>query len=220
MSSRLIIRFVSKLKSFHYNSPSSSHDKICRAFIISSNQYGSFRPTCLPSPLLYRSDSLFSNSDFTFNNEQMTVTTDYGTTSRRSTDVSPNQQENTNNTSLLEHYLKTYNPLQIDLTNTNERIVKNTSYEEAPSDTDTRPITNCYALNCTSKRKSYHGERYTRLKEQDNCSATMSIADERLSECSTKLTCIGLPVVMITDCSDSQRLHTDIIELNDEEKDK
>jgi hypothetical protein len=48
----------------------------------------------------------------------------------------------------------------------------------------------------------------------------MSIADDRLSECSTKLTSITLPMLMVTDCSDSQRLHTDIIELNDDEKDK
>jgi len=56
-----------------------------------------------------------------------------------------------------------------------------------------------------------------RLKEQENCSATMSIVDDRLSECSTKLTSTTLPVVMVTDCSNSQRLHTDIIEMNEEE---
>jgi hypothetical protein len=217
MSSRLIIRFISNLKYFHfsYDSPSTSNDKICRAFVISANQYGSFRPTHIPSPLLYRSDSLFSNSDFILNTEQ--------TTSQQS--LNNISQIKTNNKSLLEHYLKTYNPLRIDLTNINDgtittSIVKDTSYEEAPSDTDTRPIANCYALNCTNKQKFYHGGRYVRLKEQENCSATMSIADDRLSECSTKLTSITLPMLMVTDCSDSQRLHTDIIELNDDEKDK
>lgn len=48
----------------------------------------------------------------------------------------------------------------------------------------------------------------------------MSITDDRVSECSTKLTSITLPTLMVTDCSNSQRLHTDIIELNEDEKDK
>lgn len=218
MSSRLIIRFISNLKHFHFNydSPSASNDKICRAFVISSNHYGSFRPTHIPSPLIYRSDSLFSNSDFLVNTEQ--------TTSERSS-LNNISQTKTNNTSLLEHYLKTYNPLKIDLTNLNGNavrtsVVKDISYEEVPSDTGTRPIANCYALNCTNKQKLYHGERYTRLKEQENCSATMSTADDRLSDCSTKLTSITLPTLMVTDCSNSQRLHTEIIELNEDEKDK
>jgi len=217
MSSRLILRFISNIKHirFHYDSPSSSDDKICRAFVISSHQYGSFRPTYIPSPLLPRSDSLFSNNDLLLNNEQ--------TISQQSLNTLP--QAKANNTSLLEHYLKTYNPLQIDLKNTNEKTVtssnvKDVSYEEVLSDIDTRPIANCYAFHCTNKRKIYHGERYTRLKEEENCSATMSVADDRLSECSTKLTSITLPIVMVTDCSDSQRLHTDIIELNDDDDDK
>jgi hypothetical protein len=217
MSSRLIIRFLSNIKQFplHYDSPSTSNDKICRAFVISSNQYGSFRPAHVPSPLLYRSDSLFSANDFILNNEQ--------TTSQQS--LHTNSPSNTQNSSLLEHYLTTYNPLRIDLTNPNEgtvitSIVKHPTYEEAPSDTDTRPIANCYAFNCTNKQKFYHGRQYARLKEQENCSATMSIADDRLSDCSTKLTSITLPIVMVTDCSDTQRLHTDIIELDEDEKDK
>jgi hypothetical protein len=212
MSSRLFIRFISNLKHFRfkYDTPSTSNDKICRAFVITTNQYGSFRPTHIPSPLLYRSDSLFSTNDFMIKKEQT---------------LHKNSTSKTNNTSLLEHYLQTYNPLQIDLTNANEgtiktSIVKDINYEEAPSDTDTRPIPNCYALNCTNKQKLYHGRQYARLKEPDNCSATMSIVDDRLSECSTKLTSITLPIVMVTDCSDTQRLHTDIIELNEDEKDK
>jgi hypothetical protein len=214
MSSRLILRLISNFKylPFYYDSPPISNDKICRAFVISANQYGSFRPTYIPSPLLYRSDSLFSNSDFQVNTEQ--------TTSQQSL----NMISSTNKTSLLEHYLKTYNPLKIDLTNINEStvvtsIVKDIYVEEAPSDTDTRPLTNCYALNCTNKQKIYHGGRYVRLNEQENCSATMSIVDDRLSDCSTKLTSVTLPMVMVTDCSDSQRLHTDIIELNEDMKD-
>jgi hypothetical protein len=45
----------------------------------------------------------------------------------------------------------------------------------------------------------------------------MSSIDHRLSECSTKLTSAILPIVMITDCSDSRRLHTEIIEMNEDE---
>jgi hypothetical protein len=127
----------------------------------------------------------------------------------------------TNKTSLLEHYLKTYNPLKIDLNNTvTTSIVKDIVVEDAPSDTDTRPISNCYALNCTNKQKIFHGGRYVRLHEQENFSTKMSIIDDRLSDCSTKLTSVTLPMVMVTDCSDSQRLHTDIIELNEDKKDK
>jgi hypothetical protein len=126
------------------------------------------------------------------------------------------QQSKTN---LLEHYLKTYNPLQIDLTNTNKETLtvsnnKDTSYEELTSETDSHPLDSCYPLHCTNKQKLCQTIRYTRLQEQENCSATI---DDRLSECSTKLTTMTLPVVMITDCSDSQRLHTDIIEMNEEE---
>lgn len=131
----------------------------------------------------------------------------------------------TNNKSLLEHYLQTYNPLKIDLTNVNQgtvstSIAKHIVSEETLSDTDTRPIANCYALNCTNKQIFSHGGRYVRLKEQENYSATVSLADERLSECSTKLTSIALPLVMITDCSDSQRIHTEIVEFNDDETNK
>ncbi len=207
MSSRLIIRLISNVKPFpfYYDSPSISNEKICRAFIISSNQYGSFRPTYIPSPLLYRSDSLFST-----NTEQ--------TTSQQSLNMI---SSTTNKTSLLEHYLKTYNPLKIDLNNTvTTSIVKDIVVEDAPSDTDTRPISNCYALNCTNKQKIFHGGRYVRLHEQENFSTKMSIIDDRLSDCSTKLTSVTLPMVMVTDCSDSQRLHTDIIELNEDKKDK
>ena len=125
----------------------------------------------------------------------------------------------------MEHYLKSYNPLRIDLTNVNNgtvktSIVKPISHsEEAISDTDTRPMRNCYPLNCTNKQKIYRGGRYVRLEEQENCSATRSILDDRLSDCSTKLTSITLSTLMVTDCSDHQRLHTDIIELNEDEKD-
>ncbi|CAF1308743.1 unnamed protein product [Adineta steineri] len=201
ISSRLILKFLSNLKRFHfhYDSPSTSNDKICRAFVISSHHYGSFRPTHVPSPLLYRSDSLFSNNEPILNDKQPI-------------------QTKTNNNSLLEHYLETYNPLKIDFKD--ETIstsdIKDLSYEQAQSDTDTRPITNCYAFTCTNKRKTHQGEQYTRLKE-DNCSATMSAIDDRLSECSTKLTSTTLPILMVTDCSNSQRLHTDIIELDDDD---
>ena len=130
-----------------------------------------------------------------------------------------------NNTSLLEHYLTTYNPLKIDLTNINEgtvstSIAKQNPSVKAPSDTGTRPMRNCYTFNCTNKQRVYHGGRYVRLQEPENCSAVPSLIDDRSSDCSTKLTSITLPMVMVTDCSDRQRLHTDIIELYEDEKDK
>jgi hypothetical protein len=114
-------------------------------------------------------------------------------------------------TSLLEHYLRTYNPLQIDLINTNEESITPSKVkdEEIPNEIDTHTKDNCYLLYCTNKQTT----RYARVKEQENCSAV----DDRLSECSTKLTSTVLPIVMITDCSDSQRLHTDIIEMNEDE---
>lgn len=206
MSSRLMIRLLSNFKYFssYSHSPSSSNEKISRAFIISPHQYGSFRLTHIPSPLLNRSDSLFSRNDFQIHSEQSSTNTQI---------------------SLLEHYLKSYNPLRIDLTNVNDGTVKTSIVkpispsEGAISDTDTRPMRNCYPLNCTNKQKIYRGGRYVRLEEQENCSATRSILDDRLSDCSTKLTCITLPTLMVTDCSDHQRLHTDIIELNEDEKD-
>jgi hypothetical protein len=211
MSSRLVLRFLSNFKRLHlhYDSPSTSNDKICRAFVISSHHYGSFRPTHGPSPLLPRSDSLFST------NQEQTI-------SRQT--LSSVSQANANQTSLLEHYLKTYNPLKIDLKAPTEQPIvistmTSTINDQAQSDTDTRPISNCYAFHCTNQRKVYHGERYSRLKEEP-CSATASTADDRLSECSTKLTSTTLPIVMVTDCSDSQHLHTDIIELDDHGKEK
>lgn len=207
MSSRLIIRFISNFKYFPFTSsesPSASNEKISRAFIISPHQYGSFRPRHFPSPLLNRSDSLFSHSDF-------------------QVPTKPSSTSNNNQTSLLEHYLKSYNPLQIDLTNVHDGTVKTSivQREQTPmSDTDTQPIRNCYALNCTNKQKVYLGGRYVRLEEQENSSViTRSILDDRLSDCSTKLSNITLPTLMITDCSDQQRLHTQIIELNEEKKD-
>lgn len=162
--------------------------------------------------MLYRSDSLFSNCDFVLTNQE----------ALHQTDSQPN--ENTNN-SLLEYYLKTYNPLKIDLTDKNQditttSIIQDQIFEEAPSDTDTRPIDNCYSLSCSSKRKIYNGRNYTRLKESENCSVTMSTGDDQLSECSTKLTSVGLPTLMITDCSNTHRPHTDIIELDEDENEK
>lgn len=123
-------------------------------------------------------------------------------------------------TSLLEHYLRTYNPLEIDhnetITASNVKVISN---EEIPSETDTYPVDNCYSIYCTNKQRSYQSKRYARLKEQENCSAIISMDDDRLSECSTKLTNNTiLPIVMVTDCSNSKRLHTDIIEMNEEEE--
>jgi hypothetical protein len=150
-------------------------------------------------------------------NEKIQTFSNYGTINL-TINLIDNLQYQQTKTSLLEHYLKTYNPLQINLTNTNdEKIipiedVKVTLYKEIPSETDTQPIDNCYPIYCTNKQRLY-----TRLKEEENCSATISMIDDHLSECSTKLTSMTLPVVMVTDCSNSQRLHTDIIEMNEEE---
>lgn len=213
MSSRLIVRLVSNFKYFPFpsasESPSASNEKISRAFIISPHQYGSFRPRHIPSPLLNRSDSLFSHSDFQVPTKSSSSTTTTTTT---------------NQISLLEHYLQSYNPLKIDLTNIHDGTVKTSIVQPMPalSDTDTQPIRNCYALICTNKQQKiiHGGRRYVRLEEQENCSTTRSILlDDHLSECSTKLSNITLPTLMITDCSDQQRLHTQIIELNEEKKD-
>jgi hypothetical protein len=125
--------------------------------------------------------------------------------------------------SLLQHYLTTYNPLQIDLSNpSRESIatssVKITSTEEIASETDTQPLDNCYPLHCANKQRLFGKGRYVRLQELENCSAMHSTTEDRLSECSTRLTSATLPVVMVTDCSDRHRLHTDIIEMNEEEE--
>ena len=162
---------------------------VCKTFVISS---GSFRPI----QTLHRSDSLFSNINFAVD----TPVSNYGTI-----DLIENYDYQQSKLKLIEHYLKTYNPLQIDIIPTSN--VKIISSEEKHSETDTHTIDNCYSLHCTNKQT---GE-YTRLKEQTDCSATIS-----LSECTS--TTIIVPIVMVTDCSNSQRLHTDIIEINDEQE--
>ncbi len=187
---------------------------VCQAFVISSNQYGSFRPI----QSLDYIDSRFPNNNSTLTNKQITT---FANNEIIHLTINENFLYQQSKTNLLEHYLKTYNPLQIDLTDTNKETMtvsnnKNTSYEELTSETDSHPLDSCYPLNCTNKQKLYQTKRYTRLQEQENSSATIIITDDRLSECSTKLTTMILPVVMITDCSDSQRLHTDIIEMNEE----
>jgi len=194
---------------------------MCQTFVISSNHYGSFRPI----QSLYRQDSLFSNSDFALANERIKEISNYKTvnlTINHYSTIIDKLQYQQSKASLLEHYLKTYNPLQIDLTNNDEETIttsdaKVTSYEAIPSETDTHLVDNCYPLNCTNKQKLHQTRRYARLKEQENCSATISLVDDRLSECSTKLTSATLPVIMVTDCSNSHRLHIDIIEMNEEE---
>ena len=222
------MRYLKQLR-FHYDSPSTSNEKICRAFVISSHQYGSFRPANQPSPLLYRSDSFFSHGDYLITSEQRTTTTDGGTSSPPSLHGDPTEEQtgssSPKNTSLLEQYLQSYNPLQIDLINRRRPSDASVSIsiieeeEEEASETDTRPIAHCYPFSCTSQRKLHQGERYTRLKELDPGSARPSIDDDRLSDCSTRLTSVTIPIMMVTDCSDSRRLHTEIIEFDDEAKD-
>ncbi|CAF1073098.1 unnamed protein product [Adineta steineri] len=216
---RLIIRLLSNLKRSHLKI--SSNNKVCQAFVISSNQYGSFRG----KQSITRSNSLISNEHFILANKQVADFSNceiVNLTINHYSNIIENSQYQQTKTHLLEHYLTTYNPLQIDLNKTDKETIttsniKGITYEEIPSETDTQPIDNCYPLHCTNKHRLYRTGRYVRLKEQENCSATMSITDDHLSECSTKLTSIVLPTVMITDCSDSKRLHTDIIEMNEEE---
>lgn len=160
------------------------------------SQYGSIRP--LQSEP-YRFDSTCSHKNFLLNNQTINLTI--------------NPQNEHLKTILLEHYLKTYNPLDVNLNDTNKQTitkenVKAVSYDDISSDTND----NCYPIYCTNKQKLHQNKRYIRLKEQDNCSATISIIDDRPS-----LASIKLPIVMITDCSDTQRLHTNIIEMNENE---
>jgi hypothetical protein len=186
---RLLIRLTSALKQLQYTSSSSTtaaEAKVCQAFVITCNQYGSFRPI----HSLYRSDSLFSANDFMVGRE-------------------PQQTD----TTLLEHYLRTYNPLHLDLTGVSEDVspAKAISSDDVPSETDTRPIAGCYPLNCTNKH-------YQRLRDENTSSANLSALDNHPSECSTTQTHLILPVVMITDCSDSHRLQTEIVEMNEDDE--
>ncbi|CAF4294989.1 unnamed protein product [Rotaria magnacalcarata] len=218
---RLIIRLLSNLKCFHRNTQSATttKSKFSQAFVISLNQYGSTRPI----QSIYRSDSLFSNGDLTLDNEQISAISNYGkinlTINHYSAMIDNCQQPKT---CLLKHYLKTYNPLEIDLIEANPETIRTSkvteiSGDDRSSDTSTLPADNCYSMNCTNKQKIHQSKRYVRLKEQENCSANVSIIDDQPSSCSTRLTSSVLPVVMVTDCSNSQRLHTDIIEMNENE---
>lgn len=173
LTSRCLLRWRSKCKR-----RDTVERKSNQVFVISSNQFGSFRPS--------RSDSLFSNLNFaSLSSPSETI------------DRQPCQ------TSLLEHYLKTYNPLQIDWTTSHGEI---NSLENFPSETDTQTIENCYSLSCTNKQSCYSIEHYRRLRES---SGQISLIDEPVSD-STSSTV--LPIFMITDCSNNQRLHTVILE--------
>ena len=190
---RLLIRLTSALKQLQYTSSSSAtttaEAKVCQAFVITCNQYGSFRPI----HSLYRSDSLFSTNDFKPARE-------------------PHSEQQTD-TTLLEHYLRTYNPLHLDLTGVSDDVSpgKAIRSEDVLSETDTRPIPGCYPLSCTNKQ-------YQRLRDENTSSANLSALDNHPSECSTKQTHLVIPVVMITDCSDSHRLQTEIVEMNEEDE--
>ena len=201
---RLLIRLTSTLKQLQYTSSSSrSEAKVCQAFVITCNQYGSFRPI----HSLYRSDSLFSNNDFMLAKEQQLT----------AISACPEQRADT---TLLEHYLRTYNPLHLDLTNVSGDVSTGQaiSSEDGPSETDTRPINSCYPLTCTNKRRCQEqNESYQRLREETTSSAILSTLDNHPSECSTQQTHLIIPVVMITDCSDRHRLQTDIVEMNEDE---
>ncbi|CAF1075435.1 unnamed protein product [Rotaria sp. Silwood1] len=206
---RLIIRFIKNIKYFHHNLSFISNDKVCnQIFFISSNQYGSIKPI----QTFNYSNNLFSN------NEKINLTIN-----PYSNIIDNSFQFQQSKSHLLKYYLKTYNPLQINLIDNHEQIIirkkniKDISYDEISNLTNRQIIDNCFSINCTNKQKIHDSKRYIRLKEQENCSATISIIDERSLQYNTKLTNTILPVVMITDCSNSQRLHTDIIEMNENE---
>ncbi|UJR09731.1 hypothetical protein I4U23_013960 [Adineta vaga] len=221
-TSRLLIRLISILQRYHFNRSLTSNKKVCQAFVISSNQYGSFQS----KHTLSRTNSFFSNNYVVVTNEPMPSTSNceaiHLTINQYSNLIENSHYQQESKASLLEHYLTTYNPLQIDLSNSSQETIttsdiKITTSEEIPSETDTQPLDNCYPLQCTNKQKLYRKGRYVRLKESECCSTMISITEDHLSECSTKLTTTILPIVMVTDCSDSQRLHTDIIEMNEDE---
>ncbi|CAF0981243.1 unnamed protein product [Adineta ricciae] len=219
--SRVIIRLVSLLKRYYFNRSLTSTKNVCQAFVISSNQYGSFQA----KHTLHRTDSFFSNNYLIVSHEPMPNKSNYDTiklTMNQYSNILENRQYQHSKANLLEHYLKTYNPLQIDLSNSSQETITTseiriTAAEEIPSETDTQPLDNCYSLQCANKHRLHRKGRYVRLKESEHSATLTSVAEDHLSECSTKLTTTTLPIVMVTDCSDSQRLHTDIIELNDEE---
>lgn len=160
---RLFIRLMNYLRRtrlFSFDcSKTRSKEKICQAFVISSNDYGSFRPRqYFPSPLIYRSDSFFSNDDYHTSTTQLSKC-----------ESSPIHQA-----TLLQHYLQTYNPLQIDHpTPPSPMPSEDTSHES-------RTMIHCYPLR-----------RYTRLQEEA-CSQSgttiNSAIDEQCSECSTHVT--------------------------------
>jgi hypothetical protein len=192
------------LKRLRYTSTlSNANGKICQAFVISSNQYGSFRA---PRQTLYRADSFFSHVDLTVSQDQLT-TVILATTEQQA------------DSRLLEHYLKTYNPLHIDLASSHQTTLPNR--DDTISEADTHPIDHCYPLNCVQQRMYSHGHAYRRLKDdeqqQHRSSTNMSTIEQPSSDCPTTLTCLTVPVVMITDCSDGRRLHTEIIEMNEDE---
>ena len=57
----------------------------------------------------------------------------------------------------------------------------------------------CYSFSCINKQASINSGRYRRLSSSTSLSPP-----------------VILPIVMITDCSDSQRLHTEILQFDDE----
>lgn len=176
-----MIRLFSNFKS----SPTTSTTKVCQVYVISSNQCGSFRPI--------RSDSLFSNIHFALPNEKISPVHLVEDLDYQSTKAS-----------LLERYLTTYNPLQLNLTEEEEQMSNAIDKIQSRN--------NYYSLHCTNKQMSSQMGRYVRLGEEEKCSAI----DDRLSECSTGLSNLTLPIVMVTDCSNVERLHTDIIEIDEE----
>ena len=115
-----------------------------------------------------------------------------------------NIDDQSTKTRLLERYLSTYNPLLFEHGDDEEQL--SNEIDEIQS------RNNYYSLHCTNKQMSSQMGRYVRLGEEEKCSAI----DDRLSECSTGLSNLTLPTIMITDCSNLERLHTDLIEVDEE----
>ena len=208
---RLIIRFTSYLKYFYSKSSSIPNAKVCQTFVISSSQYESIRAI----KSFDRSNKLFCNSNL---NRHTKLNWNYRADNR----INDGSEYQQSKTSLLKYYLETYDPLEIDFIDMHQETlitsnVKAISPKEILNETNVSPIDNCCRLSCTNKQKLKEKERYVRLNEQDNCSATMNLNNNPQIQCHTKTTNTRLPIVMITDCSNSQRLHTNIIEMNENE---
>ncbi|CAF0817800.1 unnamed protein product [Didymodactylos carnosus] len=237
---RFSCRIVSALKSLRYRYDSSStytNDKVCNAFIISNPkyQYGSTITTLtttlrstnydankkLPLFLVRDNDTIsFSHSsDTTRSIANYQLNKGINNNAFQNCEKSKLHdivEENAKvDRTMIEQYLKSYNPLNIDFSSSDQdlctnivdnvddsnKIVIDDEINSTASVVVANPFVSCLPLSCTQKK-------YQLLKNDDE-------HEEILSMCSTKLTTFNLPVVMITDCSIENKPHTDIIEMEE-----